>query len=94
MMRPSKCFIKKYKVLCHWRPTLLRLLYLLMLFSINLHPAKGKNIICSKEEYVTSGIEFKTCQDETLKSFEPEDEGARRSRKDNFLLFETAGIYI
>ena len=93
-MEPSKSFIRKYKVPCHWRPTLLTLLYLLACLSIKLHPVKGKHIICSKEEYVTSGIEFKTCQDETLKSFEPADEGARQGRKDNFILFETAGLCI
>ena len=46
-----------------------------------IHPVRGGNIICSKSEYVTSGIEFKKCQDETLQSFQPENRQARGKYK-------------
>ena len=46
-----------------------------------IHSVEGANIICSKSEYVTSGIEFKKCQDETLHSFEPSSRGARGKKK-------------
>ena len=46
-----------------------------------IHSVEGANIICSKSEYVTSGIEFKKCQDETLHSFEPSSRGARGKKR-------------
>ena len=49
-----------------------------------IHSVKGANIICSKSEYVTSGIEFKKCQDETLHSFEPPTRGARGKKYRKF----------
>ena len=55
------------------------LLILILTACLTIHPVRGSNIICSKSEYVTSGIEFKKCQDETLQSFEPQSEAARRS---------------
>ena len=55
------------------------LMLLILTICLTIYPAKGKNIVCSKAEYVTSGIEFKQCQDETLKSFQPENPSARRS---------------
>ena len=42
-----------------------------------IHPVKSSNIVCSKAEYVRSGIEFKQCQDETLQSFQPESAAAK-----------------
>ena len=50
---------------------------LILTASSIIHPARGSNIICSESEYVTSGIEFKQCQDETLQSFQPQSTGAR-----------------
>jgi len=43
-----------------------------------IHHVRGSNIICSESEYVTSGIEFKQCQDETLQSFQPQSAGGRK----------------
>jgi len=57
----------------------LLVLFVLILSLINIHPVSGSSIICSKSEYVTSGIEFKKCQDETLQSFQPENSNARES---------------
>lgn len=52
--------------------------YLIVIFILItnsiIHPVKSSNIICSKAEYVRSGIEFKQCQDETLQSFQPSGE--------------------
>ena len=52
-------------------------IFILILNSIIIHPVRGSSIICSKSEYVTSGIEFKKCQDETLQSFQPENSHAK-----------------
>ena len=55
--------------------------YLVVIFILTtnliIHPVRSSNIICSKSEYVRSGIEFKQCQDETLQSFQPESAAAR-----------------
>ena len=56
-------------------------LLIIITANLRLHPVRGSNIICSKSEYVMSGIEFKKCQDETLQSFEPQSEHARHSSK-------------
>ena len=58
----------------------LLVLFVLILSLINIHPVSGSSIICSKSEYVTSGIEFKKCQDETLQSFQPENSNARGTK--------------
>ena len=65
---------------CKWR-FLSDVKYFLVIFLLTInpiiHPVTSSNIICSKSEYVRSGIEFKQCQDETLQSFQPESAAAR-----------------